>query len=114
MEANAYPGPPQSLFSSKATETVVEEVFFSAFLGDLIRATPQVGSLLRGTSTLRGSKTCIARWFRLGVETMLWTSDVVKDPWFPLVKDPSEVCPSTRVMSSYHLSRFTPRCNDPT
>ena len=25
---------------------------------------------------------------------MLWTSDVVKDPWFPLVKDPSEVCPS--------------------
>ncbi len=23
---------------------------------------------------------------------MLWTSDVVKDPWFPLVKD--EVCPS--------------------
>jgi hypothetical protein len=28
----------------------------------------------------------------LGVETMLWTSDVVKDPWFPLVKDPSEVC----------------------
>ena len=20
---------------------------------------------------------------------MLWTSDVVKDPWFPLVKDPS-------------------------
>ena len=22
---------------------------------------------------------------------MLWTSDVVKDPWFPLVKDPSEV-----------------------
>ncbi len=31
------------------------------------------------------------------------TSDVVKDPWFPLVKDPSEVCPSTRVMSSYHL-----------
>jgi hypothetical protein len=30
----------------------------------------------------------------VGVETMLWTSDVVKDPWFPLVKDPSEVCPS--------------------
>ena len=27
----------------------------------------------------------------MGVETMLWTSDVVKDPWFPLVKDPSEV-----------------------
>jgi hypothetical protein len=26
---------------------------------------------------------------------MLWTSDVVKDPWFPLVKDPSEVCPPT-------------------
>ena len=21
---------------------------------------------------------------------MLWTSDVVKDPWFPLVKDPSD------------------------
>ncbi len=38
---------------------------------------------------------------------MLWTSDVVKDPWFPLVKDPSD-------MSSYDLSRFTPRCNDPT
>ena len=38
---------------------------------------------------------------------MLWTSDVVKDPWFPLVKDPSGS------MSSYHLSRFTPRCNDP-
>ena len=37
---------------------------------------------------------------------MLWTSDVVKDPWFPLVKDPSGS------MSSYHLSRFTPRCND--
>ena len=34
---------------------------------------------------------------------MLWTSDVVKDPWFPLVKDPSGS------MSSYHLSRFTPR-----
>ena len=33
---------------------------------------------------------------------MLWTSDVVKDPWFPLVKDPSGS------MSSYHLSRFTP------
>ena len=32
-----------------------------------------------------------------------WTSDVVKDPWFPLVKDPSGS------MSSYHLSRFTPR-----
>ena len=32
---------------------------------------------------------------------MLWTSDVVKDPWFPLVKDPSGS------MSSYHLSRFT-------
>ncbi len=30
----------------------------------------------------------------VGVETMLWTSDVVKNPWFPLVKDPSEVCPS--------------------
>ena len=28
---------------------------------------------------------------------MLWTSDVVKDPWFPLVKDPSGS------MSSYHL-----------
>ena len=27
---------------------------------------------------------------------MLWTSDVVKDPWFPLVKDPSGS------MSSYH------------
>ena len=38
---------------------------------------------------------------------MLWTSDVVKDPWFPLVKDPSGS------MSSYHLSRFTRRCNDP-
>ena len=37
---------------------------------------------------------------------MLWTSDVVKDPWFPLVKDPSGS------MSSYHLSRFTRRCND--
>ena len=36
---------------------------------------------------------------------MLWTSDVVKDPWFPLVKDPSGS------MSSYHLSRFTPRWN---
>ena len=34
---------------------------------------------------------------------MLWTSDVVKDPWFPLVKDPSGS------MSSYHLSRFTRR-----
>ena len=30
---------------------------------------------------------------------MLWTSDVVKDPWFPLVKDPSEVCPLL-----YHVS----------
>jgi len=29
----------------------------------------------------------------VGVEAMLWTSDVVKDPWFPLVKDPSDVCP---------------------
>ena len=37
---------------------------------------------------------------------MLWTSDVVKDPWFPLVKDPSGS------LSSYHLSRFTRRCND--
>jgi hypothetical protein len=37
---------------------------------------------------------------RLGVETMLWTSDVVKDPWFPLVKDPSEVCPPTTVYAT--------------
>jgi hypothetical protein len=28
-------------------------------------------------------------------QTMLWTSDVVKDPWFPLVKGPSDVCPPT-------------------
>jgi len=30
---------------------------------------------------------------------MLWTSDVVKDPWFPLVKDPSgTLCPSSEIL----------------
>ena len=39
---------------------------------------------------------------------MLWTSDVVKDPWFPLVKDPSEVCPSVLLppKSIYNIRRL--------
>ena len=38
-------------------------------------------------------------------DPLFWTRDVVKDPWFPLVKDPSDVCP---FCPSSPLSQFTP------
>ena len=47
-----------------------------------------------------------------GCESMLWTSDVVKDPWFPLVKDPSEYVPSVLLppKSIYATIDNTHRC----
>jgi hypothetical protein len=77
----------------RAIEAMIDVVVNQGLLGVLDRALDCL-ELLRDLHAWSALLDHLDDHAKMAVEAMLWTSDVVKDPWFPLVKDPSEVCPS--------------------